>query len=75
MLPTRDTAGKRGIDPVIPHKVNEKKKPAFFAPALYKASARIEQGNGRLKRFKRAALRCEKTATTLQSIIAFAACV
>ena len=29
---------------------------------LFKARARIEQGVGRLKRFKRVALRCEKTA-------------
>ena len=63
----------RGIAPVIPHKANEKDKPAFFAPTLYKARARIEQGVGRLKRFKRVALRCEKTARNFSSIVAFAA--
>ena len=47
---------------MIPHKANEKNKPAFFARTLYKARSRIEQGFGRLKRFKRVALRCEKTA-------------
>jgi hypothetical protein len=33
-----------------------------FPKALYKARARIEQAVGKLKRFKRIALRCEKTA-------------
>ena len=69
----RDAARKRGIAPVIPHKANEKNKPAFFARTLYKARARIEQGIGRLKRFKRVALRCEKTARNYLSIVAFAA--
>ena len=40
--------------------------PAFFARTLYKARACIEQGVGRLKRFKRVALRCEKTDSKLQ---------
>lgn len=58
---------------MIPHKANEKNKPAFFACTLYKARARIEQSIGRLKRFKRVALRCEKTARNFRSIVAFAA--
>ncbi len=69
----RSAARARGIAPVIPHKVNEKNKPAFFARTLYKARARIEQGVGRLKRFKRVALRCEKTARNFRSIVSFAA--
>ena len=69
----RQTARARGIAPIIPHKANEKDKPAFFARTLYKARARIEQGVGRLKRFKRVALRCEKTAQNFRSIVAFAA--
>lgn len=42
-------------------------KSAFFAKTLYlyKARARIEQAFGRLKRFKRVALRCEKAARNL----------
>lgn len=63
----------RGIAPVIPHKANEKNQPAFFARTLYKARGRIEQGFGRLKRFKRVALRCEKTAENFRSIVSFAA--
>jgi len=66
-------ARARGIAPVIPHKANEKDKPAFFAKTLYKARGRIEQGFGRLKRFKRVALRCEKTARNFRSIVSFAA--
>ena len=46
----REAARERGIAPVIPHKANEKNKPAFFARVLYKARGRIEQGVGRLKR-------------------------
>jgi len=63
----RDAAKARGIAPVIPDKANEKNKPALFVRTLYKARARIEQGVGRLKRFKRIALRCEKTERNLQS--------
>lgn len=55
---------------MIPHKANEKDKPKFFARTLYKARARIEQGMGR---FKRVALRCEKTARNFRSIVSFAA--
>jgi transposase len=69
----RDAARKRRIAPVIPHKANESDKPAFFPRTLYKARARIEQGLGRLKRFKRVALRCEKTARNFRSIVSFAA--
>ncbi len=69
----RAAARVRGIAPVIPHKANEKNKPAFFAKTLYKARARIEHGFGRLKRFKRVALRCEKTARNFRSIVSFAA--
>lgn len=58
---------------MIPHKSNEKDKPKFFAKTLYKARARIEQGMGRIKRFKRVALRCEKTARNFRSIVSFAA--
>jgi transposase len=69
----RDTARKRRIAPVIPHKAHESDKPAFFPRTLYKARARIEQGVGRLKRFKRVALRCEKTARNFRSIVSFPA--
>ena len=58
---------------VIPHKANERDKPAFFAKTLYKARSRIRWGIGRLKRFKRVALRCEKTARNFRSIVSFAA--
>ncbi|PBN41273.1 IS5 family transposase [Sphingobium sp. D43FB] len=69
----RAAARARSIAPVIPHKANEKNKPTFFARTLYKARGRIEQGFGRLKRFKRVALRCEKTAENYRSIVSFAA--
>ncbi|WP_177198587.1 IS5 family transposase [Novosphingobium sp. CF614] len=69
----RAAARARGIAPVIPHKANEKNQPLFFARTLYKARGRIEQAFGRLKRFKRVALRCEKTAKNYRSIVSFAA--
>jgi transposase len=69
----REAARARGIAPVIPHKANERHKPTFFARTLYKARSRIEQGVGRIKRFKRVALRCEKTARNFRSIVSFAA--
>ncbi|HEX2236901.1 MAG TPA: IS5 family transposase [Gammaproteobacteria bacterium] len=66
----RTAARERGIAPVIPCKANEKNQPAFFPKALYRARARIEQTVGKLKRFKRIALRCEKTARNYSSIVA-----
>jgi transposase len=68
----RDGARRRGICPVIPYKSNAINRPAFFPKALYKARARIEQAVGKLKRFKRIALRCEKTASNYGSFVALA---
>ncbi len=68
----RTAARERSIAPVIPHKSNEKNRPAFFPKMLYRARARIEQTVGKLKRFKRIALRCEKTARNYSSIVALA---
>ena len=56
----RDSARKRGVCPVIPYRATATDRPAFFPKILYKARARIEQAVGKLKRFKRIALRCEK---------------
>jgi len=68
----RDGARKRGICPVIPYKSNARNRPAFFPKILYRARARIEQAVGKLKRFKRVALRCEKTARNYASFVALA---
>jgi transposase len=68
----REAARSRGICPVIPTKTNAKNRPAFFPKALYRARVRIEQGVGKLKRFKRIALRCEKTARNYGSFVALA---
>ena len=69
----RQAARDRGIIPVIPPKANEKDGPAFFARALYRGRARIEQTVGKLKRFKRIALRCEKTKRNFASFVALVA--
>ena len=68
----RRAARQRGICPVIPYRCNAKNRPRFFPKALYRARARIEQLVGKLKRFKRVALRCEKTSRNYGSIVAFA---
>ena len=68
----RAACRRRGIVPVIPHRSNAKDRPKFFPKALYKTRARIEQTVGKLKRFKRVALRCEKTAESYGAIVAFA---
>src|SRR4051812_5011729 len=68
----RSAARERGICPVIPFKASAKNRPAFFPKALYRARARIEQLVGKLKRFKRIALRCEKTNKNFASFVAFA---
>ena len=71
----REAARERGICPIIPYRDNAVHKPAFFPKILYKARARIEHTNGKLKRFKRIALRCEKTAQNYASIVAFACAI
>lgn len=69
----RAVARERGIAPVIPHKSNARNKPTFFPKLLYRSRARIEQAVGKLKRVKRIARRCEKTATHFASCVALAA--
>ena len=66
----RLAARTRGVCPVIPYRSNIKAKPAFFPKTLYKGRARIEQTMGKPKRFKRVALRCEKTAQNHASFVA-----
>jgi len=68
----RAACRERGIVPVIPHRSNTKNRPAFFPKMLYRGRARIEQTMGKLKRFKRVALRCEKTDESYDAIVAFA---
>ncbi len=68
----RTACRDRGIVPVIPHRSNAKNRPAFFPKVLYRGRARIEQAVGKLKRFKRVALRCEKTAESFAALVAFA---
>ena len=62
----------RGITPVIPRRENSKQRGRFFPKRLYKLRARIEQAIGKLKRFKRVAMRCEKTDISYSAIISFA---
>jgi transposase len=61
----------RRICPIIPHRSNASQRPAFFPKQLYKTRARIEQTIGKLKRFKRIALHCEKTAMNYAALLAF----
>ena len=68
----RQAARAPGVCPVIPYSSNIKNKPRFFPRAFYKGRARIEQTMGKIKRFKRVALRCEKMAQNNASFVAFA---
>jgi transposase len=68
----RQAARRRGICPAIPYRSNAANKPVFFPKLLYKGRARIEQAVGKIKRFKRIALRCEKTARNYASLLALA---
>jgi transposase len=67
----RTACRQRGIIPVIPYRQNAKHRPAFFPKQLYRTRARVEQAIGKLKRYKRIALRCEKTKTSYAAIISF----
>jgi transposase len=69
----RQAARRRGAVPVIPFRKNTKTIPKTFAKALYRGRARIEQAIAKLKRFKRIALRCEKTKRNFGSFVALAA--
>ena len=68
----RAGARARGITPIIPRRANSRQRGCFFPRRLYKLRARIEQTIGKLKRFKRVALRCEKTDISYSAIISFA---
>ena len=68
----RVAALARGITPVIPRRENSKQRGRFFPKRLYKLRARIEQTIGKLKRFKRVVMRCEKTDISYSAIISFA---
>ena len=68
----RAAALARGITPVIPRRENSKHRGRFFPTRVYKLRARIEQAIGKLKRFKRVAMRCEKTDISYSAIISFA---
>lgn len=68
----RSAARARGICPAIPLKSNAKNRPAFFPKALYRGRARIEHTFGKVKRFKRIALRCDKTAKSFRAFISLA---
>jgi hypothetical protein len=51
---------------------DSKHRRRHFPKRLYKLPARIEQTIGKLKRFKRVAMRHEKTDISYSSIISFA---
>src|ERR1700682_3618581 len=68
----RAAALARGITPVVPRRENSKQRRRFFPKRLYILRARIEQTIGKLKRFKRVAMRCEKTDISYSAIVSFA---
>ena len=68
----RAAALSRGNTPIIPRRENTKQRGRFFPKRLYKLRARIEQTIGKLKRFKRVVMRCEKTDISYSAITSFA---
>jgi hypothetical protein len=64
----REAARQRGICPAIPYRSKTKDMPIFFPKAVYKTREAV----GNLERFKRIALRCEKTAQNYGSFVALA---
>ena len=66
----RDAAREHGSIPIIPHRSNARDKPKWFPKRLYTLRARLEILIGKAKRFKRLAMRCEKTARNYAAIIA-----
>jgi transposase len=68
----RAAARARGITPVIPRREHSKQRGRFFPKRLYRLRARIEQTIGKVKRFKRIALRCDKTAISYSAFVSFA---
>jgi transposase len=71
----REAARARRITPVIPRRQTSRERGRFFPRSLYKLRARIEQTIGKLKRFKRIALRCDKTVASFTALASFACCV
>ena len=67
----RAACRRRGIAPVIPHRENAKNKPTFLPKTALQDPRPIEQTIGKLKRFKRIAMRCDKTAGQLRRIRRF----
>jgi transposase len=67
----REAAQKRGIVPVIRCRSSANNRPRFILRQLYKGRARIEQAVGKLKGFKRIALRRENTAQNYGALVAF----
>ncbi len=68
----REASRARSVRPSIPHCSNTRNRPKFFPKNLSKTRARIEQAFGKLKRFKRIALRCETTARNDAAFFALA---
>jgi transposase len=68
----RTAARQRGITPIIPYRSNAKARGKFFPRKLYKLRARVEQLIGKLKRFKRVAMRCEKTKRNYAAFVSLA---
>jgi hypothetical protein len=66
-------SGRSGaLSSCCPSLARTKNKPSFFPKRLYRGRARIEQAIGKLKRFKRIAMRCEKTPESFAAFVAFA---
>lgn len=68
----REATSKRGSLPLIPRRKNARESGRFFPKKLYRLRARVEQLIGKAKRFKRLAMRCEKTAWNYAAVVSLA---
>jgi transposase len=68
----RVSARAGGMAPVIPRRGNSKRRGRYSPKRLYKLRAHVEHTIGTLKRFKRVAMRCEKTDISYSALVSVA---
>ena len=68
----RAVCRERGIAPIIPHRSNTKRRAKVLSKASLPDPCPNRTNHRKLKRFKRVAMRCEKTVASYEAIISFA---
>jgi IS5 family transposase len=68
----RAACRERDIAPIIPHRSNTKRRAKVLSKASLPDPCPNRTNHRKLKRFKRVAMRCEKTVASYEAIISFA---